>query len=339
MSFLICCPPCVCVGVGVCCGGVLKTPGCCGLMESCQGYIRKKIISVLRSELVLLLFKLSQFSLVFYIFGVFFSPFLSSLSSHSQIQWFNTLLVQFFICECVIWNCTLSFFKRLKRRPSTRFLVEWFSCFFKNLSAISFFFSSRPSLLSHTPPLFLFHLCALWSLIINHSGSGWSFSIILLNVLSICFSEMTLRLFFSLALSPFPYVTLHTSIPSTLPSISHPSQPVPFSLLCPDSVSSSSSLLLLSLPCFYEISVNGSPACNWSRVVWLAHSVLHVGHLWAGLCDLRLYYSIPQTLNLSICASLPPSLSYHEAGGPHRGQSGAVGSRVRRGVRSVRLWR
>lgn len=145
--------------------------------------------------------------------------------------------------------------------------------------------------------------------------------------------------FFSpLALSPFPYVTLHTSIPSTLPTISHPSQLVPFSLLCPDSVSSSS-LLLLSLPCVYEISVNGSPACNWSRVVWLAHSVLHVGHLWAGLCDSRLYYSIPQRLNLSICASLPPSLSYHEAGGPHRGQSGAVGSRVRRGVRSVRLWR
>lgn len=37
-----------------------------------------------------------------------------------------------------------------------------------------------------------------------------------------------------------------------------------------------------------------------------------------------------------LCASLSAP-SYHEASGPHRGQSGAVGSRVRCGVRSVRL--
>lgn len=47
-------------------------------------------------------------------------------------------------------------------------------------------------------------------------------------------------------------------------------------------------------------------------------------------------YFIPHTLTLHLCI-LPPSLSYHEAGGPHRRQGGAVGSRVRRGVCSVRL--
>lgn len=151
---------------------------------------------------------------------------------------------------------------------------------------------------------------------------------------------MTLRLSFFLLLVSFSIsfcysLHLHPLLPSFFCSLLSAS--VAFSRI------SWVCLLLfsqsLSLPCVYEIRLNRSPTCYRSQAVWLEHSVLHMGHLWSGLCDLHLYHSIPKKVNVSVCAFLPPSLSYHEAGGPHCGQSGAFRSCVRCGVRPVRLWR
>lgn len=79
-----------------------------------------------------------------------------------------------------------------------------------------------------------------------------------------------------------------------------------------------------------------SPSHLHILVLYLSYTVV----IWMPPLTLRLVLLLLlRYLSNSEPASLSaPSLSYHEAGGPHRGQSGAVGSRVRCGLCSVRLW-
>lgn len=161
------------------------------------------------------------------------------------------------------------------------FLVEWFSCSGGRFGQ-SLFFSSQPSPLSHTP-LILFappHLSPLKSDNQSVLLRLCSFSIILSSIH-----------FFSLFLSPVP-----VSSPLSYSQHPHPLPPSVFSHLSVSlivswmsSVSAPQPLLSLSNVCQIRVSlVNGSPACHWSWAVWLAHSVLHMGHLWACSCDSHL---------------------------------------------------
>lgn len=113
--------------------------------------------------------------------------------------------------------------------------------------------------------------------------------------------------------------------------------PVPFPAGFPVAVRSFfSSQPLLSLMCPSDSLPSELKPFLLIRAVWFAHTVLHL-HRWCA--DMWVCACVALTVNLFICVSfLPLSLSHHEAGGTHRSKSGAVGSRLRRGVRALWLW-
>ncbi len=145
-------------------------------MESCQARVRKLSPSSRRprSETVFLLFEpkgapvfLSH--LLHHCFSLF--PFFHlALQSHD----FTPLLIQFLICGCVIWNCTLSFLKVKKKKATNESLGGVIQLFFVLPFAGRFcqtlFFSSQPSLLSHTP---LFLALPLVCPLMSDNQSSW----------------------------------------------------------------------------------------------------------------------------------------------------------------------
>ncbi len=199
-----------------------------------------------------------------------------------------------------------------------RVLVEWFSCFLSCHLQGDFVrhYSFHPS------PLFfltllcfsLFHLCALSCLIINHPG--WDYGGFHHFITYLFFSEMTLRLFF---FSLYPVCLL---FPLSL--CTPPSPPAFHLFLIPPSQSLSQlDVLMLSAPpptpplcLFFSLSrvcqivspVNGSPVCYWSRAVWLAHNIPHMGHFMSWLVRLApLLLSPANDDSLYLC--FPPFVS------------------------------
>lgn len=169
----------------------------------------------------------------------------------------------------------------------------------------------------------------LWSQVINNYGRDFS---------SFCHVYVLLKWPWGFFLSPrlhFPFFpTLYTYVPSHPRSIFQPRLCWMFWHVC--SSSSTLSATWLSVSCLSDSRPGESSKSSLPidpKQFALTHGLLHTGHLWAGSYEfVTRYCSLSQSPCLSICSS------YHEAGGPHRGQGGAVGPRVRRGVRPVRLW-
>lgn len=122
---------------------------------------------------------------------------------------------------------------------------------------------------------------------------------------SIYFSEMPLRQFFfsSQSLSPFPFLTLYTSIPSRLCLI-------PLSLILSWCCLLLLLLSLLSAPFFFHCRVcqivspvKGSPACHRSQAVWLCK----MSSTWA-IYELACVTSITLFHKWWIALSVLPSL-------------------------------
>lgn len=143
----------------------LKTSGCSGLIEGCQdmsvNYLHPPQCNHLPA-LVLLVF--------IFVFHPSFKLFYPTLTSYP------------FSAVTHVWVCALELhiviFKGRKEGhlwDSWSTDLDFFRSFFAICSEISLFFSSSPSLLFillYFSSL-LFHLCDLWSVIINHPGRDY----------------------------------------------------------------------------------------------------------------------------------------------------------------------